>query len=189
MPSSWTTTLCLAGVAVLLALPAPAEESKPGIESLAFMAGCWEGDLDEGTRIRETYTTPRGGAMLGNSQIIAGDSTPFFELIRITQDADGVHYRPYPGGKESVAFSLVRISPTEAVFENPEHDYPQRIVYDGGVEGELSARVEKIDGTRVQKFSMRATACGGERHQRALAETQRMPRRVPEADFARKTGA
>ncbi len=166
---SWTRTLpavviaCGAAVAVP---PAPAQEApaagSPGIEAVAFMAGCWEGDLGDGATIRETYTAPRGGAMLGNSQLTAGGETQFFEFSRIAAADGAVTYNPQPMGGPSVSFTLVRWAPGEAVFENPEHDHPQRIVYRLEGEGRLTARVELLDGGRAQRFEMRAVPCAGQ---------------------------
>ncbi len=139
------------------------------LDGLAFMAGCWEGDLGDGTTIRETYTSPRGGAIFGNSQITAGSATQFYEVSRITADETGIHYRTWPSThKAEVPFPLVRLSPTEAVFENPGHDFPQRIVYKVPAAGQLVASIEKMDGSGRQELPMKAVPCGGAAHQAAL---------------------
>jgi hypothetical protein len=164
-----------AGLVVFLVLATAVlaqEEASPGIDRLAFLAGCWQGELDGGTTIRETYTTPDGGMILGNGQIVGGGATRFFEFSRISEEDGGVVYRPYPAGRESVAFPLVTVTATEAVFENPEHDHPQRIVY-RAVDGGLVARVENLDGSRSQELAMRAVPCGGGRHRAALAYDSR----------------
>ncbi|MEM7048320.1 MAG: DUF6265 family protein [Acidobacteriota bacterium] len=145
-------------------------EEAVSIDRLSFMAGCWEGDLGGGASIRETFTAPKGGAMFGNSQVVAGGATQFFEFIRVEQTADGIAYRPYPASKETVAFPLARSSATEAVFENPEHDYPQRVSYRLIDDDQLVAQIEKTDGTKVQNFRMTAVPCGGEEHRSALVK-------------------
>ena len=38
-------------------------------------------------------------------------------------------YVASPGGKSPTRFKLVQRGATEAVFENPEHDFPSRIAY------------------------------------------------------------
>jgi len=43
-----------------------------------------------------------------------------------------------------------RASGHEAVFENPAHDFPKRVIYRKNGEGTLSARVEG-DGTEKEK--------------------------------------
>lgn len=142
-------------------------QGKPTIDDLAFLAGCWEGDLGDGTVIRETYTAPRGGSMLGNSQVAGGGKTHFFEFIQLAQTDAGVAYKPSPNAKDSVAFPLAKLTGTAVVFENPSHDFPQRIAYT--LEGDkLTARIEKLDGQKAQTFAMKAVPCGGEAHRKAI---------------------
>ena len=143
---------------------APAQEppaaAPPSVDDLAFFAGCWEGDLGEGLTIRETYTAPRAGAILGNSQVVRGGETVFFEFSRIADDGSGVAFRPYPNGETTVSFTLTRSGPGEAVFENPDHDHPQRIVY-RREDDRLTAEVGNLDGSRTERFPMRAVPCCG----------------------------
>lgn len=165
---SWTRTLAaiaIAGGAAVAVPPAaaaqPSAAEPPGIEAVAFLSGCWEGDLGEGVTIRETYTEPRGGAILGNSQVTAGGEAQFFEFSRISVEDGAVVYHPHPMGEPSVKFRLVRSGSGEAVFENPDHDFPQRIVYKLEGEGRLTARIELLDGGKSQRFAMRAVPCAG----------------------------
>ncbi len=146
-----------------------AQAARPTLDDLAFLAGCWEGELADGSTIRETYTAPRGGAMLGNSQVAAGGKTLFFEFIQLAQTDTGVAYKPSPNAKDSVAFPVAKLTGTAVVFENAAHDFPQRIAYT--LEGDkLTARIEKLDGQKSQTFPMKAVACGGEPHRKALAK-------------------
>lgn len=140
--------------------PAPAAATVATVDELAFLAGCWEGDLGGGTAIHESYTAPAGGAILGNSRVIRDGGTLFFEFSRIADDGAGVAFRPYPNGEATVSFALVRSSPFEAVFENPDHDHPQRIVY-RRLGDRLTAEVGNLDGSRTERFPMRSVSCGG----------------------------
>ena len=155
---------CLAALA-----PGHAEAAKKyTIDNVAFLAGCWQGDAG-GATIRETYTSPQAGSMLGNSQMASNGKTEFFEFIRLVQTADGVEYRPLPNAKTAAAFTLVKASANEVVFENAANDFPQRIVYafDAG-KGTLTARIAMLDGSKAESFAMRAVSCGGETHNKAL---------------------
>ncbi len=146
-----------------------AQAARPALDDLAFLAGCWEGELADGSTIRETYTAPRGGAMLGNSQVSAAGKTLFFEFIQVAQTETGVAYKPSPNAKDSVAFPVAKLTGTAVVFENAAHDFPQRIAYT--LEGDkLTARIEKLDGQKSQTFPMKAVPCGGESHRKALAK-------------------
>ena len=54
-----------------------------------------------------------------------------FEYLRIVERDGGLVYIAQPGGKTA----------TRAVFDNPRHDYPKRIVYELTAEGVLTAAV------------------------------------------------
>lgn len=112
---------------------------------LKFFAGCWwlEGKI---TRSEEIWGRPGAGMMMGFSRTMRGDRTVEFEYIRI-EPRDGVLvYVPTIRGKETV-FKAAKVGANEAVFENPEHDFPQRIIYRGGGDS-LTARIESMDGNR-----------------------------------------
>jgi hypothetical protein len=53
------------------------------------------------------------------------------------------------------------MSATEVAFENPAHDFPQRIEYSLREEGEvLHARVESLDGSNGFDLPYRRVECG-----------------------------
>ena len=66
-----------------------------------------------------------------------------------------------PGGRGDTAFRLVAQSEGEAVFENLEHDFPQRIRYT--LRGDaLTARVEDASGAKgIQWTWKRSPAAAG----------------------------
>ena len=41
-----------------------------------------------------------------------------------------------------VAFALVSITDDRVVFENPDHDFPQKITYERNADGSVTATVE-----------------------------------------------
>jgi len=130
---------------VLLALGlagAPSPAPGPGaLASLSFMAGDWTGEQD-GLAMEESWLPPKGGSMLAVHRDVSGDKTASFEFLRIEASADGVTYWASPGGKPPTPFRLVEISATRAVFENPDHAYPRRILYWLAGDGTLHAKTE-----------------------------------------------
>src|SRR6266850_2648121 len=118
----------------------------PGtIADLAFMAGSWSG-VEGTTEMDEHWTAPGGGAMLGLHRDVAGGKMVSFEYARIEERADGVFFMASPRGKPATPFRLVKLEGKKAVFENPEHDFPQRIIYWLEADGSLSARIEGTQG-------------------------------------------
>lgn len=141
-------------VIVACAAPALAETPAAGpgagdLASLAWMAGSWSGE-EGGTRSEEHWTRPAGGLMLGLHRDLR-DGRAGFEFLRIAETGEGVVYLASPGGREPTAFPLLESSPGRAVFANPEHDFPQRILYwrDGD---DLCAAVEgSVDGEMARQ--------------------------------------
>ena len=93
-----------------------------------------------------------GGVMLGASRSGRGEDLREFEFLRLHGGADGgVSYLAQPGGGAPVAFRLVRHDAASAIFENPAHDYPQRITY--AREGDtLTATISLIDGSNARRW-------------------------------------
>ena len=123
--------------------PAPGPAAAARVADLAWMAGLWEGDKD-GARNEEQWLAPAGGTMLGVSRTLAGGKTVFIEFMRIEETAGKVVMTVYPAAGAGVPFTLARSGPAEAVFENPAHDFPQRILYRRDTGEKLFARIESI---------------------------------------------
>jgi hypothetical protein len=125
-------------IALLLLLPA---EAAPAIDSLAWLAGNW-GGVKEGVESEESWTAPQGGAMLGVHRDVRAGRMVGFEFLRIDTEKDGLTYWASPGGRAATPFRLTGAGPRWVVFENPAHDFPQRVRYWMGDDGKLHARIE-----------------------------------------------
>ena len=100
-----------------------------GIEELAWLSGCWGSNRD-GHQIREHWMKPAGGQMLGMSHTVVDGKTREHEFIRIVQEENGdIFFVANPSGQKEARFKLMIVTDREARFENPEHDFPQRIIY------------------------------------------------------------
>ena len=75
-----------------------------------------------------------------------------FEYLRVVERDGGLIYAAQPGGAKATEFVLTEVSPTRAVFDNPRHDYPKRIVYELSAEGGLSATIGYIKGGTPRRF-------------------------------------
>jgi hypothetical protein len=117
------------------------QASKPTLDSLAWMAGSWSG-TSRGIEMEEHWTAPRGHSMIGIHRDVGKGRTLLFEFLRIEQQGDQIVYLSMPNGRSpATPFPLKEVSGTRVVFENPTHDFPQRIIYwkDGN---DLRARIE-----------------------------------------------
>jgi hypothetical protein len=133
------------------------------IGRLAWLAGCWEGD-GGGRRIEEQWMAPRGGTMIGMSRTVAGGRTGAYEFMRIEEHERRLVFTARPSGQAEASFGSMEVTGQTAVFESPDHDFPQRIIYRRRPDGTLWARIEGRQGDAVRgvDFPMRRTACGGE---------------------------
>jgi hypothetical protein len=132
----------LAVLLIALGLTAQAQSPKPTLNDLSWFAGCWEANL-RGRKVNEQWMKPGGGIMLGMARTVAQGKAAEFEFTQIREDKDGaIYYVAKPSGQAETSFKLVTLKNKEAVFENLQHDFPQRIIYRLQADGSLFARVE-----------------------------------------------
>jgi len=153
------THIATTSMTLLLTLPALAGDAS--VTGMRWLSGCWAstgGEPGSG----EQWTAPAGGSMLGMSRTVRDGATVAFEFLRITEDEDGkVFLVALPSGQQSATFALLSQSDDEVVFENPDHDFPQRVIYRRMPGNLLVGRIEgTIDGTaRNVDFPMKKTDC------------------------------
>src|SRR6476661_3877720 len=117
--------------ACLLFLVSPGEGADPvpiAPEPLSWMAGSWE-SASNGVETEESWLAPKSGLMLGVSRTTKPGAAAAFEFLRINDTMDGPVYYAQPGGKPATPFKLIKLEGQSVVFENAEHDFPQRIMY------------------------------------------------------------
>jgi hypothetical protein len=118
------------------------QTQKRSIADLAWLAGCWEGNV-RGREVNEQWMKPAGGTMLGMARTVSQGKTVEYEYTQIREDKDGaIYYVAKPSGQSEASFKLIKLENREAVFENPTHDFPQRIIYRQQTDGSLIARIE-----------------------------------------------
>jgi hypothetical protein len=135
-------------------LPAPA---KAAMADMAWLAGAWVGTRGTAgaTSIEERWSPPLGGAMLAISRTVSRDKMRAFEYLRIVERDGGLVYIAQPNGAPPTEFMLTELGANRAVFENPRHDSPQRIVYELSAEGGLSVSIGQAKGGRPRRFEFK----------------------------------
>jgi hypothetical protein len=134
-----------------IALPTPA---KAVIGDVSWLGDAWVGTRGaEGTTsIEERWSPPLGGSMFAISRTVSRDKLRAFEYLRIVERDGGLVYIAQPNGRAPTEFVLTELGEKRAVFENPRHDSPQRIVYELSAEGNLIASIGFAKGGRPQQF-------------------------------------
>lgn len=133
---------------------------------LAWMAGCWRGTLSNGATYEEFWLPPYGGTLVGAARMAMEGRTLSTEFLRIVEDHGTIVYLAQPGGREVTAFPAIQLTDSNATFENPEHDFPQRILYKFSPPDSLTARIEgERDGQpRTMEFPLARVDCSGTTH-------------------------
>lgn len=144
--------LCALAI-VLTVTNAPVQT--PTLADISWIAGGWQ--TTGGKRqIEEHWTQVAGASMLGMSRTVVGEKTVEFEYLRIEQRADGIYYVAHPKARcPATDFKLTRASATEAVFENPQHDFPKRVIYRKTGDDSLTATIDGGEGTKAITFAYR----------------------------------
>jgi hypothetical protein len=133
-----------------------------GIARVAWMQGCWEAATTQRT-IEEHWMAPRGGSMLGMSRTVQAGRLTAHELIVLREQDERLAYEAHPSGQAPTVFLTAAVSDTLALFENPEHDFPQRVGYRPIGTDSLLAWIDGTTAgeTRRVEFRYRRTACTG----------------------------
>jgi hypothetical protein len=140
-------TLCL-----LATLPA----QTTSLADISWISGDWQTAPGGRAQIEEHWTTAAGGTMMGMSRTVAGEKTVEFEYLRIEQRADGIYYVAHPQARcPGTDFKLTKASATEAVFENPQHDFPKRVIYRKTADDSLTASIDGGEGKKAMSFAFR----------------------------------
>ncbi len=129
------------------------------VDHLDWLAGHWiQQSADGATTNEELWLAPAGGMMLGVNRTVREGSAIAFEYLMIRELDGRIAYLSMPGARTPP--TVFPLSPGSAdrvvIFENPNHDFPQRIVY--ALEGDqLTATLTGSDeqGERTETWRWR----------------------------------
>ncbi len=116
------------------------------INSLKWMLGKWQSSTEEGT-LYEEWKKVNDFTYSGHAYAITAEGdTTFSETAEITNTNGSITYSVTVNEETSTDFALVD-NQERAVFENVDHDFPQRIIYQKLAKDSLFARIEgTVDG-------------------------------------------
>ena len=145
-----------------LAFTLQAPGRAPGIDDVAWLTGCWE--YTSGSRtVEEHWLAPRARTMMNAGRTVQGDKLVEFETVVLREQDGRLAYEAHPSGQPSAVFLSQRIADRDVVFENLQHDFPQRVGYKrdgdsllGWIEGTRNGQ------TRRTEFPYHRVACSGD---------------------------
>jgi hypothetical protein len=149
-----------AAVLAVVVIASAGAASGGDVERLAWLEGRWVGDR-EGTKTEERWTAPLGGALLGLHADVKRGRLRSWEFLRIDTTPEGTFYFASPRSAPPTPFKLVEIDERRVVFENRQHDFPQRILYWLDATGALHARIEGPQGDKVVSIEWTWTRAEG----------------------------
>lgn len=119
-----------------------------------WLVGCWESFENYS---KEVWVRNPDGSLLGFSASVENAEIAFYELLYIREVGGTLTYTAHPAGQNSATFLASGTDGQSVVFENPSHDYPQRISY--RLEGlTLTAVISLMNGERRLAFTQERCA-------------------------------
>ena len=117
-----------------------------------WMSGYWLSC--ENGEVAESWIGAGSGVLVGVN--LAQGEQGGFEFLRIEANGRGGYsYFSMPNARAPAAdFTLVALTPNRVVFENQQHDFPQRIIYERDGD-HLRARIEDAGATQGMDWNFR----------------------------------
>ena len=138
--------------AAAMACPAAAAE----LASLNWLLGSWQRTGLPADRSGVEQWRRQGDAFEGEGRSYRDGALRFQERLRIVAEGAQLYYvADVAGNPAPVRFRLVAQGGQSAVFENPQHDFPQRIAYQRNGE-QLTATVSAGERMQVFQFTLSA---------------------------------
>lgn len=112
------------------------------------LTGLWKMDSKRGI-LYEEWQVGGNNQLKGRSYKINNNDTILLENVVISLKNNAIFYTPTvrdQNDQKPVPFKLISNNNNRYVFENKEHDYPQRVIYELTSANELRARIEGNKG-------------------------------------------
>lgn len=135
----------------LICLAAFCEPEAFVFERLYALEGTWKMVTKRGA-ICEAWTKVDANRLQSKGYFIRGTDTLVNERVALTNTKEGIFYTSTvedQNNKQPIAFKMTKAEDNIFVFENPQHDFPRRIVYKFITADSLHAFVD--DGTETGK--------------------------------------
>lgn len=146
----------LATFVILIATSCNTEnKNKLTTEKLQWLNGEWGNYSDSTMTFSESWQTINDSLMEGDSFTIEKGDTISHETMQIKVSGDKMYFVPTVNNQNNgqpVVFTLEDSKNNSFVFKNPEHDFPQTIVYQKINDDSLSAYIEGSMNGKAQRI-------------------------------------
>lgn len=127
------------------------EREKSRLEKAAWLLGSWENNSEEGT-MTETWIKDNTDSYSAKTYFVIGKDTVFRELSRLEETGSNLQCVISIEGENDekpVTFVMTKQSDDNLVFENPKHDFPNKITY----QHKGDSVIAEISGMQKGKFA------------------------------------
>ncbi len=118
------------------------------------LEGTWKMNTKRGA-ICEEWKKMDKNYLQNKGYMIKGTDTIVTERVALTKTTEGIFYTSTvedQNNKQPIAFKMTRTENNMFVFENPQHDFPRRIVYELVTADSLHAYIDDgIDGSKKRQ--------------------------------------
>ncbi len=121
-------------------------------KKLNALEGTWKMVTKKGATICEEWKKMDEDYLQNRGYMVKGNDTVVTERVSLTRNKKGIYYTSTvedQNNKQPVAFKLTGNEGNMFVFENSQHDFPKRIVYNLVTADSLHAYID--DGTETGK--------------------------------------
>lgn len=129
-------------VPLFLGLAGPLAAQSWDMGRLKFMAGCWQGNLPNGSLVEEIWTPPSENLVLGLTRYLEKKRATGWEFTFIERTDTSVIFVPAPSGQKADTFHVQMLANEAASFARAGDDFPNVIFYRRASDGSLIARLE-----------------------------------------------
>lgn len=135
------------------------EVDQTELKKTEWLIGSWRGTFPEGC-VGETWEKQSDSLFSGRGFFVMGADTVSKETLRLLSEGGQVYYEPTVSKQndgKAVRFKMTLANETDLVFENPEHDFPQKISYHRIGSDSLLAEIsgQQKGAPRTETFPMR----------------------------------
>lgn len=116
---------------------------KDKIKTADWLLGAWENKSPNGV-LTESWQKVNDSTFSATSYFIKEDDTLHSEKITLSQKGEMLLYSATVNGQnndKAIDFGSTTETENKLVFENPSHDYPQKITYTKGANNTLTAEI------------------------------------------------
>ena len=151
------TTLILLLLAIVSCKKTETVE-KDKIKIADWLIGTWENNSQDGV-LTENWQKVNDRTFSATSYFIKNDDTLHSEKITLSQHSEMLMYSATVNGQnndKAIDFGSTTTTENKLVFENPSHDYPQKITYTKNANNTLTAEISgNLQGKMTtEKFVM-----------------------------------